>query len=231
MKEFQDPAADIIRDMQEDALNSLTEEFSPETDETIEVKRNRLFQKIDYRWRPEDKNALAQLRSATDKLIADIFQEAMSVIDSVYESVRELDINEHGVVKVDAQNRSVFKKNERGQHIEHWANLNGQDIEEAIFRLSSVKMIASQRVSELFLEAVFAKYVYDDKWNDSYDEPLEGTINDRESFASRGSRNLKYAAFFRYYAWMRSNDFLKEISQFMVTLEKIRSWRIRETER
>lgn len=231
MQEFQDPAADVIRAMQEDALKDLKDEFDPETEQVVEVKRNRLFQKIDYRWRKEDKNALIQLRAAVDRLLADIFKEAMSTIDAIYESVRELEINEHGVVGQDIHGRSVFKKNNRGQFVENWSLLTGQDIEEALFRLSSVKMVASQRVSELFLEAVFAKYVYDDEWHDSYDKPLEGTINDRESYASRESRNSKYSAFFRYYAWVRSNEFLKEISQFMITLEKIRSWRIREMER
>ena len=94
--------------------------------------------------------------------------------------------------------------------------------------LSRVKLEIAPKVNELLLEAVFAKHIHDDQFQDAYSELVEETIPGRNAYAARKTRQDKYHAFFCYYLWSSSKTFLDEINNFCRVLEKVRYWRIEE---
>jgi hypothetical protein len=226
---FEDLAADRVKEIQDAIYKELSDESqtSEEAQELLNLY-SQLYQKIRYEWRPEDQNSLAQLRAAATTVIASAFSDVGNILDNFYESFRVIKKNTLGFPILDDENRWMWEIDELGKYKEDFSQLNGQDIEKAIFDLQRTKMKFSQSVSELFLEAVFAHYSFKDEFNERYEAMLEGTVGDRTARANRDTRESKYFAFFRYYLWQRAVTFEKEVAELMRILERIRQWRILE---
>ncbi|WP_267716685.1 hypothetical protein [Streptomyces sp. CoH17] len=228
--ELNDPASAVVREIQQRELKKLMEGWKPEPEDATEVKKSEysyLFEKISYEWRPEDKNALVQLRAAASKLIGDLFGSAIDVIDEVYKQARVPATNEHGATLRDSEGRIVWKTGGSGLALEDWSQVTGQDLEKALWDLQQVKLVSAQRVSELFLEAVFAKHTYNDFWHEAFEAVMDGTQGQRSARANREAKKDKYAAYFRYYLWHRADSFQREITSIMRILERIIDWRMR----
>lgn len=229
-----DLASSVIGEIQEKERERLEAGFIPETSEIIDIEGHpyrHLFEKIQYTWKYEDKNALTQLRAASERAFIDLFASSLKVVDDLYAQARIYEVNDAGQVIVDHEGRYVWKRDEHGEYIEDWKQLNGQDIEACLLDLLKIKMETSRRVSTLFLEAVFAKYSFDDDWREAYEKPIQGTDGIRTSRANREARPSKYHGFFRYWIWYRTNEFQKEVVAFMRLLERIRGWRIQESDK
>jgi hypothetical protein len=75
------------------------------------------------------------------------------------------------------------------------------------------------------MEAVFAKHLHDDLYQDAYAELVEETIPGRQAYAARKTRQDKYHAYFRYYLWSTANVLLAEVNNFCRILERVGYWR------
>lgn len=228
--DFRDIAGARLKELQDSIYRDLSEQNeagSVEAGEVISLYKQ-LYQKIRYEWRPEDENSIAQLRAAANAVIMDTFRDVSRILDNFYESFRVAKKNSMDLPILDSNGRWVWEKDELGNYKEDFSQLNGQDIEKALFDLQREKIEFAQTISELFLEAVFAHYSFKDEFSEHYESLLEGTVGDRTAIANRKSRESKYFAFFRYYLWQRASAFEKEISELMRLLERIRQWRIIE---
>lgn len=229
MSEFRDLAGEVASEYQRKQGEGLEEVHQPSENERVLKRDNNrtLFSKISFEWKAEDRNTLEQIRAAVSVLVDDTFSGSYDIIDGIYRAVRVAELNSSGVVKKDQEGRIVWQRDENGKLIEDWQQLDGVDIEKALFDLERVKIPISLRASELYSEALYAKHLFDDKWWDTYSEQIDGTQNDRASRANRGSNEEKYHSFFRYLLWERVNVLQKEIQSLMRLLEKVREWRIR----
>lgn len=190
-----------------------------------ETKKS-LFAKIEFRWRTSDAGILEQIRGAADRLFNEVFASAMATLDGFYADLRVAEVNEYGVAKRDSAGRVLWQKDSRGNEIEDWNQLTGDSLEKCLFDLTRLKLALAPQLNELLLEAVFAKHIADDAFQDAYNELLEETIPGRTSYASRKSRQDKYHAFFRYWFYSQADVFMKELNNFCRILERIRYWRI-----
>jgi len=224
-------AKSVARNLQNEWLEKVTAEGIPFIDEepVMLAESKSIFAKITFRWRADEESQLDRIRAAVDRVMGDLYDEGEQSIDNFYARLRvaECDPNT-GVVTTDAGGRIVWKKDDRGQEIEDWSQLTGQDIEQCLMELSRVKLEIAPKVNELLLEAVFAKHIHDDQFQDAYSELVEETIPGRNAYAARKTRQDKYHAFFCYYLWSSSKTFLDEINNFCRVLEKVRYWRIEE---
>lgn len=220
-EEFIDLAADVVRRLQEDAAKAVAEGFEPEIAEDNQPEDVRtklaLFKKIEFSWRQEDKYAIAQLRAAAESVFADLFTDSVTALEQFYSSIRVYDPNRPG--------RPL--KTETGANVEDWSQLDGRDLIKAIFDLQREKVYISQKVSNLFLEASFAKQIAADEYHEAYKAPMEGTVGDRQAYANQQSKVARYAAFFRYWIWHSAASFQKEIDGTMRVLEKMAEWSTR----
>lgn len=222
-----DIAGDFLHKVQEQFLKDFIVEQDNSADdieETISAYKT-LTQKIRYNWRPEDQNAVGQIRETAEMLITHFFAKTFSIIDDLYESFRKVELNEHGMTTRDAQGRLQYQKDEFGNYIEDFGDLTGQDIERALLDLQRERFITSQQVAELLLEANFAHFSYKDEYWEKYESILDGTNPIRDAKANRTTKESKYFSYFRYYVWYRANEFNKELDNLVRLLEKIRSWR------
>lgn len=217
--EFTDLAADVVRRIQDEVAKDLEEGLIPALDEAPEEVHPQLalFKKIEFSWREEDKNAISQLRAAAEAVCTSLFSDSVTALDKFYSSIRVYDPDRPG----------RLLKTETGAFVEDWSQLSGQDLIQAIFDLQRQKVFNSQQLSNLFLEASFAKQISTDVFYEAYRKLMEGTVGDRTAYANQVSKVDRYAAFFRYWIWHSASAVQKEIDGTIKVLEKMAEWSTR----
>jgi len=221
-------AGAVARRLQSEHLEKVAADGATFVDEEpVMVAESRSpFAKINFRWRADDQSLLDQIRASVDSMMAHLYSDAKAVIDGFYAELRVPEYDpETGVVTTDRQGRIVWQRDHRGKEVERWDQMTGQDIERCLLDLSRIRAEVAPRVNELLLEAVFAKHIADDSFQDAYAELVEETIPGRNAYASRKTRQDKYHAYFCYYLWSSAKSFLDEVNNFCRVLERVRYWR------
>jgi len=221
----------VARQLQNEWLEKITADGAQFIDEepVMLAESKSIFAKITFRWRADEESQLDRIRAAVDTVMRDLYEDGRQAIDNFYGRLRVAEVNpDTGVAITDSKGRIVWRKDDRGKEIEYWNQMTGQDIEQCLMELSRVKLAIAPKVNELLLEAVFAKHIHDDQFQDAYSELVEETIPGRNAYASRKTRQDKYHAFFCYYLWSSAKVFLDEINNFCRVLERVRYWRIEE---
>lgn len=227
-----------LGDLAESVAEQLaTEAYAPLAEEIIDgeadlaaEQRASIFAKIRFSWRPEDRAILDRIRIATDAMVEEAFGEAIATIDRLYEQLRVPETtwhNNHEVVRMGADGRPVWKRNESGRIIERWDQLTGPDIEMTIADLLRLKLVLAPQVNQLLNEAIYAKHVAADAYDDAWGTVVQGTQGDRTAKANRSSRQDRYHAYFRYVLYSTANTLMREVVVFINRLGDIREWQIR----
>lgn len=223
--------AQQLQDAHVAAALSDPEHFVAAEEPMIRETRKSIFTKIDFKWRPYDAKQLDQIRVGVDHLFKDLFDEAFDVIDNLYAEMRVAQTNpETGVVLKDGSGRVIWQKDSSGRELEQWSQLTGQDIEKCLLDIARLKLELAPKLNDLLLEAVFAKHIADDAHQDKYAELVEETVAGRNAYASRHAREEKYFAFFKYYLYSHAEAFKREIDNFARVLERIRYFRVQDSE-
>lgn len=226
-----DMAKSVARQLQLEHLAAIEAAGGPFVDEepVMLASVKSIFDKISFRWRADEASQLDRIRSSVDSMMAHMYSDAKTAIDCFYAELRVPETDpETGMVVRDQQGRTVWRLDERGQPIEKWSQMTGQDIERCLLDLARIKLEVAPRVNELLMEAVFSKHIHDDRYSEAYSELLDETIPGRQAYASRKTRQDKYHAFFCYYLWSSAKVFQAEIDNFSRVLERVRYWRVEE---
>lgn len=189
--------------------------------------RRSLLTRIEFRWRDSDRLALEQVQAAANRVFLELFDDAITVLDRLYATLRVPEQNEHGVVRKDAQGRPIWRLDDYGQPVELWSQLTGDDIERCLLDIARLRFSATPQVNNLLAAALFAKRISTDVYDDAYIAMIDGTIQDKTSKANRKARSDSYHAFFRYVLWSQGDVFLREIHNFQRLLERVREWQTR----
>lgn len=223
-----DMAESVARQLHAEHLEALAADGAAFVDEepVMLASARSMFDKISFRWRADERSQLDRIRASADIVVAHLFADARRAIDDFYASLRTPEHDpETGMVLRDAQGGVVWQIDERGNPVEDWSQMTGQDIEQCMLELAKIKLTSASQVQELLMEAVFAKHLHDDQYQDAYAELVEDTIPGRNAYAARKTRQDKYHAFFRYYLWSTANVLLGEITNFSRVLERVGYWR------
>lgn len=224
-------AEDLQRQHTQETKESPRQAIEEESPMVIENRSGGPFAKIRFSWRSSDKAILEQIKTAAQTVFWEQFSDTVAALDKFYSSVRVPETRSVGgetIVVKDAGGRLVFRRDDAGQFVEDWSQLTGYDIDELLFRLQRVKLALSQQTTELLNEAVFARYIAQDAYDEAYGSLMEGTQGDRSARANRESRQDRYQAFFRYWLWSQADVFMKELTQFLRVAERIRGFRIQD---
>lgn len=228
-----DLAESVAEQLATESFAPLTEEILTEED-AVESQRASIFSKIRFSWRPEDRAILDRIRLASDSMVEEAFGEAIATIDRFYEQLRIPEttwVDNHEVVRRGPDGRVVWKRSEEGKIIERWDQLTGPDIEMTIADLLRLKMLIAPQVNQLLNEAIYAKHVASDAYDDAWGTVIQGTQGDRTAKANRQSRQDRYHAHFRYVLYSTANTLVREIVVFINRLADIREWQIRSQPR
>lgn len=217
-----DIAAQFAEELRQEHEGSIEdpEAFLDEKDELEFQARKSIFNKIQYKWHNSDQLILEQIEAGASRLFEEEFDDVISILDSFYKEMRK------PTGRLGPNNRPLWELDEDGKPIEDYSQISGQDIETTLLELQKIKFKLSPRVNKLLLQAVYAKYVFNDKHDDTWGKIVDGTQLDKTAKANQVARTDKYQAFFRYYLFRSSDVFLKEVDNFMRLLEKLRDWGI-----
>lgn len=222
---------DLAESMSASLLSEAADGLAPSVDtDVMSEERQGIFSKIRFNWRPEDRAILDRIKVQADAMVEETFGDAVTAIDRFYEQLRVPETvlrGGHEVVLRDAEGRVVWKRNEAGRIIERWDQLTGPDIEMTIADLLRLKLFIAPHVNQLLNEAIYAKHVAADIYDDAWGTVVQGTQGDRTAKANRASRQDRYHAHFRYVLYSTAQALLKEISIFIARLSDIREWQIR----
>lgn len=228
-----DKAAEVAEQLRADheaALKLKPEDEVLGKDEPSNVMMTRkqgMFSKVEFAWRDSDQRTLDQIRAAVGSMFMGLFDDAITLLDNLYCQLRTPRVNAHGVPMVGADGRYVWETDDKGEPVERWENLTGEDIEHCLFDLARLRMSVAPKINELLMEAMFAKRIQVDAYDDAYGSMLDGTVSDKTASANRKSRQDNYHAFFRYWLWSQGDTFLKELANFQRLLERTRDWNVR----
>ena len=223
-----DTSSYLSEELREEHLDGLVngELELDEREPLSEDNPGHIFSKITFRWRDSDKMILQQIRVAAELIYAELFADAIEIINDLYLQMRIPETNEHGVPRRNESGEFVWKRDDRGFIIETIEQLTGQDLEKALLDLSRVEMFVAEQVNVLLGEAVFAKNIAKDVADDGWVKIIEGTIDDRRAKVNRDSRVDRYHAFYRWVLYSSSDTFLKQIQNLIRRLEKILDRRV-----
>jgi hypothetical protein len=224
---YDDLAVDSVKELI-DAMD-MELDNSPEPDEADEFTspmKNQIFrEKFNYSWTQEEKSYLSVIKIAAENVIIDIFKDAFNAIDDLYQQARIIKKTAGGRPEKDNQGRYVWETDRYGNYIEDWKSVSNDDLENSILKLYQAKADISDRVSTLYLEAVYAKYSYKEGFTDKYDRIIAGTVGDKTAAAEKAARKEKYKAFSRYWLWYKAEQLKREIDGKIKILTDIRGWR------
>lgn len=204
-----------------------SEKISLEEESKSLPDRKKLFTKLEFRWSKSDFLILEQIRGACEKVVEEQLGSYGRILDELYEQSRVLKLNDSGLPARNREGRLVFEKDEFGNFIYDWSRVDGVQIESSIMRLAELGVEVSTKISGLLHEAIFARHIYDDEYQDSYRSLLDGTQGDRNAYAARESRQAKYFAFYKFCLWDSAERLQREIRNFQRVLERARDWQIR----
>lgn len=221
-----DLAAQVAEELRLEHEGSIEdpEKFLDEGNNLEFEARKSIFQKITYKWHNSDQLILQQIEAGSRSLFEREFEDVITLIDNFYRMMRV------PTGRLDEHQRPIWEVRD-GKYVEDWSQVTGQDIDETLLKLQRIQFMLQPKVNKLLLEAVYAKYVFNDKKDDAWDKIIQGTQLDREAKSSQVARQDKYQAFFRYYLFRSADTFSKEIDSFEALLKKMRDWGIWSQER
>ncbi len=124
-----------------------------------------------------------------------------------------------------------YAKAQDGSYIEDWGRLSTQDMEQFILSGSSEAFFASQRVINQFAEAAYAKYDYDDAYDDAYARMLTGTIGDKTAKAKRKTQKERWVALYKSIYYKKCKELVDRLDAHVRRMERVYSERKKEIER
>lgn len=222
-----------LGDLAEKVANKLTTEVSAPVQEATAIAEeavlhddNKLFSKIRFSWKPEDRAILERIRISADALVEEGFTAAIEAIDWFYLQLRVPKIDGNGQVVKNAEGRTVWEADELGRPVERWSQMTGDDVEKTLADLERIRFVVAPQVNQLLLEALMARHVAQDTYDETWASMMDGTQGDRTARSNRESRVDRYHAYFRYYTYSVARTLLDEITTFQRLLENVRRWQV-----
>lgn len=207
-------------------VSAPVQEATAIAEEAVLQDDNKLFSKIRFSWKPEDRAILERIRMSADAMFEEAFTAAIEALDWFYLQLRVPKTDNNGANLRDAEGRIVWETDDFGRPIESWKQMTGDDIEKTLVDLERIRLVVAPQVNQLFLEALMARHIAQDTHDESWLSMFEGTVQDKTSKANRESRVDRYHAYFRFYTYSVAKTFLDEITQFQRTLENVRRWQV-----
>lgn len=124
-----------------------------------------------------------------------------------------------------------YAKAADGSYIEDWTRLTMQDMEAFVLAGSSEAFFASQKMVNSYAEAAYAKYDYDDAYDDAYAKMLTGTIGDKTARAKRKTQKERWVALYKALYYRKSKEVVDRLESHVRRVERVYAERRKDLER
>mgnify|MGYP000924388095 CR=1 FL=1 len=178
--------------------------------------------KLDIEWEPEDKEQLSVIMGSLDRMMRGQYAQAFAVEKKLLDQVR---------TPIPSNAGGGWLMNPDGSYVEDWSRITIPDMEKFIQEASSWTFFSSQQVIDSYAEAVFAKFTYDDSYDDAYSSQLTGTIGDKQAKAKRRTKKERWLALYKTLAFKKSKEIIDRLEQHVRRVERIYTERQKQEER
>lgn len=202
----------------------------PVEDKVLPEEREEWFQSPGFArmrtsWEGEDGKHLQRVQGLIERKVFETFQDALAVINDLYELVREQDeapnplTGEMGPA-FDAFGWPVWKRDPRtGAYFEDWTRLTHAERENFLFRITTSLFDWEQRAVSLWTEAMFAKAMFTEHFAIEYDAPMSGTIDDRNARGNVEAAEDRYFALMNTAVSRRADAVVRTMTNLMLRLK------------
>lgn len=174
-------------------MDDLTELDLPE--EREKTFRTPGFARMRLDWSSDDAAIIAQAKSAVEGMIVRNFIDAYELMSQVYDVVRTPEVDpETGEVKTDQFGFRIWRQTPGGSYEEDWTRLTLRQKEHFLFTITTRLFDMEQRASDIWLEAMFAKAKFEERFAIAFDAPMRGTVDDRRAKGNIDAREERYFA-------------------------------------
>ena len=179
-------------------VEKLSEPMEQELPEEKDKKwRTPGFARMRMDWRSDDAPIISQAKSAVDGRIVANFSDAYQVMFEVYDLVRTPLVDEEtGEIKTDQYDFTLWKQTPSGNYEEDWSKLTLREKEKFLFTITTRMVDWEQRSADVWMEAMFAKAQFEERFSIAFDAPMSGTVDDRKAAGNLDAREERYFAIF-----------------------------------
>jgi hypothetical protein len=181
----------------EKAAQSLEEPIEPQLPEDRAKQFDFVgFSRMRLEWSQDEKTMMTRIKAAVDGAILNHFGDAYSVMNDLYDVVREPITDAQGTVQTDQWGMVIWARTPTGGFVEDWSRLGYAQRETFLYRITTAIFEWEQRAADLWGEAMFAKAIWQEHFAVEYDKPMSGTIEDRTAVGNMKTSEDKYFAIF-----------------------------------
>lgn len=178
--------------------------------------------RLKVEWSEDDREDLEYIQSSIEERIKSDYAQAFAIEAQMLAKVR---------TPLPPYMGPGWARNQDGSYIEDWSKVTANDMEAFIQAASSEAFFASQKVIDSYAEAVFAKFNYDDAYDEAYSALLTGTVGDKTAKAKRRTQKERWVALYRTLYYKRAKEVVDRLDAHVRRVERIYIERQKESER
>lgn len=176
-------------------MDDLTELDLPE--ERKKTFRTPGFSRMRVEWSKEDASVIERAHAAAEGMLVRNFLDAFELMGQVYDLVRTPEVDpETGEAKVDQYGFRIWKQTSSGSFEEDWSKMTLRQKEHFLFTITTRLFDWEQRAADVWMEAMFAKAKFEERFAIAFDAPMSGTVEDRRAKGNIDAREERYFAIF-----------------------------------
>lgn len=155
------------------------------------------FSRMRLDWRGDDSLIVQRAKIIVENRIVHTFQDAYEIMNQVYDVVRTPEVDEEtGEIKTDQFGFRIWKLTPSGSYEEDWSRMTLKMKEHFLFTITTRQFDWEMRVADAWLEAMFAKAQFEERFSIAFDAPRTGTVDDRRAKGNIDAREERYFAIF-----------------------------------
>ena len=183
------------------------------------IKEPTLISELKLDWSPEEKLVVERIKTLINDEINREFAKAFSIEKQMLDKVRMLGTD------------GTWMLNQDGSIYEDWNRITTQDMDNFVQDATVYILYSSETVSNSFTEAVFAKNVLGDAYDDYYAQIPAGTTKDKEARAKRSTRQDRWFANYKALKYRRGKEVIENLETHVRRIEAIRKNKLVESDR
>ena len=178
--------------------------------------------RLKVEWSEDEKSDLDFIQQSIEQRIRQDYAQAFAIEEQVLAKVR---------TPLPPGQGPGWARNTDGSYVEDWSRITPKEMEGFVQAASSEAFFASQRVIDSYAEAVFAKFNYDDAYDEAYSGILTGTVGDKTAKAKRKTQKERWMALYRTLYYKRAKEVVDRLDAHVRRVERIYTERQKEADR
>lgn len=192
-------------------------EMESATVEEMEPMQAKTDPRVALEWDEEDAEAIEFIKGEIEKLMAREFSQVRNSMERLMEKVR--------VPYPDGTPGYVTDQD--GVPLLDWDSMSYRELESFAIESKVVSYAVQSKLSDKYIDAVFAKFTYDDAYDKAYTSQLSGTIGDKTAKAKRRTMDERWRALFRSLYHKRAQAEIDKYESLSRTVDRIRADRVK----